>query len=83
MIDNHLSIAYIISSIEGMKMAIAKTEKEVILNAVQNLPDDTNFEEAMGRLYLLSKVERGLQQADEGQTISHEEAIKRLDKWLK
>jgi predicted transcriptional regulator len=64
-------------------MAIAKTEKEVIVNAVQSLPDDTSFEEAMERLYLLSKVERGLKQADEGQTISHEEAIKRLDKWLK
>jgi len=64
-------------------MALAKTEKEVIVNAVQNLPDDTSFEEALEFLYLLSKVERGLQQADKGQTISHEEAIKRLDKWLK
>ena len=64
-------------------MALEKTEKEVIVNAVQNLPADESFEEAMERLYILSKVERGLQQAEEGQTISHEEAIKRLDKWLK
>ncbi len=64
-------------------MALEKTEKEVIVNAVQSLPEDASFEEAMERLYLLSKVERGLQQADEGQTILHEEAIKRLDKWLK
>lgn len=64
-------------------MALEKTEKEVIVNAVQSLPEDASFEEAMERLYLLSKVERGLKQADEGQTISHEEAIKRLDKWLK
>jgi len=64
-------------------MALEKTEKEVIVNAVQSLPEDASFEEAMERLYLLSKVERGLQQADEGQTIPHEEAIKRLDKWLK
>jgi len=64
-------------------MALAKTEKEVIVNAVQSLPEDASFEEAMERLYLLSKVERGLQQADEGQIISHEEAKKRLDKWLK
>ena len=64
-------------------MALEKTEKEVIVNAVQSLPEDASFEEAMERLYLLSKVERGLQQAEEGQTILHEEAIKRLDKWLK
>ena len=61
-------------------MALAKTEKEVILNAVQNLPDDASFEEAMESLFLLSKVERGLRQADEGQTISHDETIMRLDK---
>ena len=64
-------------------MALEKTEKEVIVNAVQRLPEDESLEEAMERVYLLSKVERGLQQADEGKTISHEEAIKRLDKWLK
>ncbi len=64
-------------------MALEKTEKEVIVNAVQSLPEDASFEEGMERLYLLSKVERGLQQADEGQTISHEEVKKRLDKWLK
>lgn len=64
-------------------MALEKTEKEVIVNAVQSLPEDTSFEEAMERLYLLSKVEKGLKQADQGQTISHQEAIKRLDKWLK
>ncbi len=64
-------------------MALEKTEKEVIVDAVQSLPEDASFEEAMERLYLLSKVERGLQQADEGQTILHKEAIKRLDKWLK
>lgn len=64
-------------------MALAKTKKEVIVNAVQSLPDDAGFEEAMERLYLLSKVEKGLKQADQGQIISHQEAIKRLDKWLK
>ena len=64
-------------------MALEKTEKEVIVNAVQSLIEDASSEQVIKRLYLLSKVERGLQQAEEGQTISHEEAIKRLDKWLK
>ncbi|HSG30146.1 MAG TPA: hypothetical protein VLB82_01220 [Thermodesulfobacteriota bacterium] len=64
-------------------MALAKTEKEVMVDAIKSLPDDTSFEEAMERLYLLSKVERGLRQADNGETISHEQVIKRLDKWLK
>jgi len=29
-------------------MALAKTEKEVIVNAVQSLPEDASFEEANG-----------------------------------
>ncbi len=64
-------------------MGLAKTEKEAIINVVENLPDDTSFEEAMERLYLLSKVEKGLRQVDGDQTISHDEAVKQLDKWLK
>lgn len=32
----------------------------------------------MERLYFLSKVERGVEQADAGQVVSHEEAKRRL-----
>jgi hypothetical protein len=40
--------------------------KEQILKLVQELPDDATVEDAMDRLYLLLKVERGLAQADLG-----------------
>ncbi len=56
--------------------------KEKILKVVEELPDETNFEEVMERIYLLYKVEKGLQQADAGQKVSHEEAKKRMKKWL-
>jgi predicted transcriptional regulator len=58
------------------------SEREKIQKLVQNLPSEATIEEAMERLYLLYKVEKGLQQADAGQTIPHEEAKKRLKKWL-
>jgi predicted transcriptional regulator len=32
----------------------------------------------MERLYFLSKIERGLEQADTGKTLSHEEVRRRL-----
>ena len=41
-------------------------------------PADASVEEAMERLYFLSKVERGLQQADADKTLSHEEVRRRL-----
>ncbi|MEO7509630.1 MAG: hypothetical protein ABIZ95_20460 [Pyrinomonadaceae bacterium] len=59
------------------------TIQEKVAQAVQGLPDDASLEEAMERLVFLAKVERGLQQADAGQTISHDEVKLRMQKWLK
>ena len=59
------------------------TSKEKVLQAVNDLPDDASIEDAMDRLLLLSKIERGLQQADGGQTIPHSEVKERMAKWLK
>ena len=47
--------------------------KSEIVRAVQDLPDDATVEDAIERLYFLAKVERGLQQSEAGETISHEE----------
>jgi len=57
-------------------------EKEKIEKVMRSLPDDAHIEDAMERLYLLYKVEKGCQQADSGQTIEHEDAKKRIQKWL-
>ena len=40
--------------------------KRQILKAIEELPDDAGVEEALDRLYLLYKIERGLRQADRG-----------------
>ena len=52
--------------------------KERVLEAVRQLPDDATVEDAMERLYFLAKVERGLKDAEEGRTISHEEVRERF-----
>ena len=59
------------------------TIKEKVLQAVENLPDDAAIEEAMERLLFMAKIERGLEQADAGQTISHDEMKELAAKWLK
>lgn len=51
---------------------------ERIIEAVRELPDDATVEDAMERLYVLAKIEKGLKQADAGQTVSHEEAKRRI-----
>ena len=57
----------------GYRMTI----KEKVLQAVENLPDDAAIEEAMERLLFMAKIERGLEQADAGQTIPHDEVKQR------
>ena len=57
-------------------------EKEKIEKIVQNLPANAHIEDAMERLYLLYKIEKGCQQMDAGQAISHEDAKRQLRKWL-
>lgn len=52
--------------------------KRKILEAVQQLPDEASVEDAIERLYFLAKVERGLAQADAGETVSHADAKDRL-----
>ncbi|MEW6609514.1 MAG: hypothetical protein AB1414_19070 [bacterium] len=58
-------------------------EKEKIMDTLRDLPKKTMIEDAMERLYLLAKIEKGIAQADKGQCISHEEAKEKMKRWLK
>jgi len=59
------------------------TTKQKVLQAVQGLPDDASIEDAIQRLVLLAKIDRGLQQADAGQTIPHSQVKEKMAKWVK
>lgn len=52
--------------------------KERALEAIRDLPEDASVEDVMERLYFVAKVEEGMRQADAGQTVSHEEAKRRI-----
>jgi predicted transcriptional regulator len=54
--------------------------KQQMLKAIEELPDDAGIEEALDRLYLLYKVERGLRQADRGELLTQEEVRERMAK---
>lgn len=57
---------------------MSQSTKELLKQAVEELPDDVTVEEVMERLLFLAKIERGIAQADAGKTVSHEEVGKRL-----
>ena len=60
-------------------MSPVKQEVESVLS---RLPDDCSLEDVQYQLFVLQKVRRGLEQIDGGESVSHEEVAKRLDKWL-
>ena len=57
--------------------------KQQILKAIEELPDDAKVEDALERLYLLYKIDKGIKQADTGELLTQEEARQRMAKWLK
>jgi len=54
------------------------TAKQKVLEAIEGLPADATLEDAIERLVLLAKLERGLAELDAGQGIDHSEAKRRL-----
>ena len=59
-------------------MSAAKQEVEALLD---KLPDDCTLEDVQYHIYVLEKVQRGVQSADRDGTVSQAEAQARLAKW--
>jgi hypothetical protein len=57
--------------------------KEQIIKTINALPDGFSSEELIQQIILLQKIDKGMQQSLQGQTVSNNEAQKRLSKWLK
>ena len=58
-----------------------ETAKEQVQRILQGLPDDASLEDIQYQIYVRQKVDQGLADGDAGRVVSHEEAMKRLDKW--
>ena len=54
------------------------TVKQKVLEAIEKLPADATLEDAIERLVLMAKIERGLAELDAGQGVEHSEAKRRL-----
>ncbi len=55
-----------------------QTRRERILEALESLPPDATFDDAIERLVFMAKVEAGLAELDAGKGVSHDEARRRL-----
>ena len=52
--------------------------KEMARELIEHLPDTATFDDLMYEFYVRQKIEAGLKAVNEGRTLSHDEAKKRL-----
>lgn len=58
------------------------TVKEVAIELIRQLPDDTTLDDIMEELFIRRSIEERLRELDEEGGLSHEEVKQRLAKWL-
>ena len=58
-------------------------QKSQLKELIEQMPDEISVGDFVAELYFREKLEKGLQQIEEGKTMSHEKAKQRLSKWLK
>jgi hypothetical protein len=58
------------------------SERDRMVKAIRELPEKADIEDAMERLYLMFKVEKGLQQVKNGKVMPHDMVKEKMRKWL-
>lgn len=56
--------------------------KAKILETVNQLPDDFELEDFFERLILIKRIEEGVRQSDNGETLTDAEGRSYLSRWL-
>ena len=58
------------------------TQKQLVLKAINDLPDDVPLSEIVERIEFLAAIQKGLDQLDQGAGIPHDEVKRQLASWL-
>jgi hypothetical protein len=59
----------------------AHTDKQDVIDVIEQLPDDVPMDEIVYRLYVVNKVRRGMQDVEAGCGISSEELAREIEQW--
>ena len=55
--------------------------KQEALRTINALPDDTDIEEIMYRLYIVDKIRKGQQAIEQKQVLSSDELKQEIERW--
>lgn len=58
------------------------TAKQEVAQLLSKLPEDCTLEDVQYHLYVVEKIQRGLERAEKEGAVSQQEAEKRLVQWL-
>jgi predicted transcriptional regulator len=56
-------------------------KRDKAIETVKGFPQEFELEDLIERLVFVEKVEKGLQQVEQGKTISHEKVKEMTEKW--
>jgi len=70
---------YAIMHKKGVGMSAIKDEA---YKMITNLPENCTYEDIQYHLYVIEKIQKGKERAAAGETLSHDNAKKRISKWL-
>ena len=58
------------------------TAKDEVRKLLEQIPDDSSFEDIQYHIYVREKIQRGMDDLKAGQTVTQEEIEKRMARWL-
>lgn len=58
------------------------TTKQVAMEVLSSLPEDTSLEEISYRLYVRAAVEEGMRDVGLGRTVPHDQVMREAREWL-
>ena len=58
------------------------SDKQLVLEAIERLPDDVSLDVIAERVEFLAAIRKGLDQVERGETVPHDEVKRQLASWL-
>ncbi len=58
------------------------TQKEIVLDAINELPGEVSLDEIVERVAFLAAIQKGIDQLDRGEGMPHEDVKRQLATWL-
>jgi len=56
--------------------------KQEVQELIQKLPDNCTYEDIQYHIYIIEKIKKGIERAENGEVSSHQDAKERMSKWL-